>query len=198
MSYCTTCGTPSERDPCAKCYDIHLSEMGLREMWKRLDWKDFQSTDDTLALKKCQKWAASWPHSRGLILTSKKTGNGKSLLAACILKEVGVGTWVNCVDMLNSIKDSFGRRSEPALYRRALTTRLLVLDDMGSHSNTEWSKEQLYVLVNTRVENLLPIIATTNLSSGQEVEDFYGTRTADRLLGSCDVIKFKGDSWRRR
>lgn len=83
---------------------------------------------------------------------------------------------------------------------KAKDAPLLVLDDLGTAKPTEFVGERLYVLINYRLENILPIIATTNYS----LEELAGRpergiparlgheRTASRLIELCDVYRLTG------
>jgi len=53
---------------------------------------------------------------------------------------------------------------------------LLVLDDLGMESPTPWAQEKLDMLVNSRYENALPLVVTTNLDF-----DLISPRIASRL-----------------
>lgn len=53
---------------------------------------------------------------------------------------------------------------------------LLVLDDLGMESPTSWAQEKLDMLVNSRYENALPLVVTTNLGLDQ-----ISPRIASRL-----------------
>lgn len=53
---------------------------------------------------------------------------------------------------------------------------LLVLDDLGMESSTPWAQEKLDMLVNSRCENALPLVVTTNLGLDQ-----ISPRIASRL-----------------
>jgi len=53
---------------------------------------------------------------------------------------------------------------------------LLVLDDLGMESSTPWAQEKLDMLVNSRYENAMPLVVTTNLGLHQ-----ISPRIASRL-----------------
>lgn len=44
---------------------------------------------------------------------------------------------------------------------------LLVIDDLGKEKPTEWVLEKLFLIVNNRYNNYLPIVITTNYNRNQ-------------------------------
>lgn len=168
--------------------------MGLRAIWWEAGWDDFVAPGNDAAVSTCKEYAKNLSH-RGLILTARNYGTGKSLLAACILKEVG-GFWANCPELLDSIRASYDS-GDTRMYDKSLTAKLLVLDDMGADRSNEWAMERFYILINTRYEHMRPVVITTNLANVKELESCYGGRTVDRIMGMCDVVQLKGQSYRR-
>jgi DNA replication protein DnaC len=64
---------------------------------------------------------------------------------------------------------------------------LLVLDDVGTERNTEYSNEQVYEIINTRYKSKKPLIVTTNLtmSAMKNAEDVTHRRIYDRIVEMC-------------
>ena len=44
---------------------------------------------------------------------------------------------------------------------------LLIIDDLGKEKTTEWVLEKLFLIVNNRYNNYLPIVITTNYNRNQ-------------------------------
>lgn len=68
---------------------------------------------------------------------------------------------------------------------------LLVIDDIGVESVSEWLAEQMFLVINQRYENRLPVIVTSN----QSLEDLARThrpQICSRLQEMCRVVQFKG------
>lgn len=59
--------------------------------------------------------------------------------------------------------------------------KYLVLDDLGQEYTTDWSKQILFEIVDTRYETLLPTLITTNIDHN-EWEKYLGKATTDRLF----------------
>lgn len=77
---------------------------------------------------------------------------------------------------------------------------LLVIDDLGAERKSEFMKEMVYNIIDSRYRSGLPMIITTNLSMDEiknpgniEYERIY-----DRILERCFPIKVEGTSKRRK
>lgn len=73
--------------------------------------------------------------------------------------------------------------------------KLLIIDDIGSEKFTEWVRERLVSIINTRVSNGLSTIYTSNLSP-EELKEGLEERIASRILGYSGVIEIKGSDRR--
>lgn len=94
------------------------------------------------------------------------TGTGKTFLATCIgaeyIKNNKSVFFVSVIDYINSLKPDYTK--EP-LESVALKADLLILDDLGTETVTEFTDSKLYYLINKRIENNKSTIITTNLSA---------------------------------
>lgn len=85
---------------------------------------------------------------------------------------------------------------------RACYERLVVLDDLGAESMhhpdgrpKEWPLEQLFVLINTRYENELPTVVTSNYTMS-ELVGRLDARIVDRLNCMVRTVELTGQSRR--
>jgi len=106
---------------------------------------------------------------QGWLLFKGGYGCGKTHLAAAIANHrLHMGhpvLFVNTPDLLDHLRSTYGPASETSYDRRFDQVRnapLLVLDDLGTQSNTEWAQEKLYQIFNHRYNARLPTIITTN------------------------------------
>ena len=65
----------------------------------------------------------------------------------------------------------------------------LVLDDLGTSKTTDWVLEQLYLLINTRYEFMLPTIFTSNYSLDELSIHLGDERIPSRIQAMCKIIK---------
>ncbi len=113
---------------------------------------------------------------KGLILTGNN-GVGKTHLACSIankLIENGVpviyGTLINLLAELRNSYDTDNNISEMEIIKLYKNADLLIIDDLGKEKPSEWGLEKLFTIVNSRYENNLPVIITTNYNQNSLVE----------------------------
>jgi len=111
-------------------------------------------------------------------------GCGKTHLAAAVANysiEHGQPVlFINTPDLLDHLRAAYSPSSPTTFDERFDQVRnapLLVLDDLGSQSNTPWAQEKLYQIFNHRYNARLPTVITTN----QELEAIEG-RIRSRLV----------------
>lgn len=129
------------------------------------------------------------------------TGTGKTHLAAAITnvltsREIPV-LFSTLSEHLTKVKNQFETPDDGKYLTTMKTTTMLVIDDLGSEHDTDWSKSILYDVVNYRYEHLLPLVITTNLEA-RDIRDIYGDRVYSRLLQMCKVVKMQSNDYRAR
>jgi DNA replication protein DnaC len=80
--------------------------------------------------------------------------------------------------------------------QRLMDADLIVLDDLGAEKVTEFVGQELFTIINHRMNRQLPMVVSTNLSPG-ELEDTYGPRIASRLLSGFDACMLRGGDVRK-
>lgn len=131
------------------------------------------------------------------LLFTGSTGLGKTHLSLAIAREViekGYGVlYVSAQNLLSAIeKEHFQREGRQTdTLELATSCDLLILDDLGTEFQTQFTQSTIYNLLNTRMMKRLPFIISTNLKL-PEIEKCYTERVVSRLLGSCRVYRFYG------
>lgn len=146
----------------------------------------------------------------GLYLSGPK-GTGKTTKACEVLKayvrrEQRDG-WVSArfmsvPDWLASMRGRFGEQEDEA-YHRAVSCKLLVLDDIGKGNPTPTALERLFRLIDGRYNQMRPTIFTSQYTLG-ELSDRFTTdndlETADAIVSriheTCRGVKFDGPDLR--
>lgn len=136
----------------------------------------------------------------GLLLYGD-TGTGKTFYACCIanaLLDRGNSVLVtNFSTILNAIQNTTNRND----YINALCAySLLVIDDLGIERRTDFAKEQVYNIIDSRYCSGLPMIITTNLNI-QELkapDDIGYKRIYHRVLERCHPIEVNGTKRRNK
>jgi DNA replication protein DnaC len=113
---------------------------------------------------------------KGLILVGNN-GVGKTHLACSIankLIENGIpviyGTLINLLAELRNSYYINNNISEMEIIKLYENVDLLIIDDLGKEKPSEWGLEKLFTIVNSRYENNLPVIITTNYNQNSLVE----------------------------
>ena len=110
--------------------------------------------------------------TKGLFITGTY-GVGKTYLASCIANEliknkntVIFGTLIQLLDL---IKDTYkdNEISDKEYLNLYSSVDLLIIDDLGKEKPTDWVLEKLFLIVNNRYNNYLPIVITTNYNRNQ-------------------------------
>lgn len=148
---------------------------------------------DEVTRAKAEEWLAG--PSQNMILMGP-VGVGKSHAAMAIAREcLARGQWVECWPIARLWRD-LRPGGEEGLERWIVDAGVLVLDDLGSDRPTDWTTEQLFLIVDERWRRRRPIISTTNLSVVQ-LKETLDPRVYDRLAGRAMALQLAGGSRRR-
>ena len=127
-------------------------------------------------LKNYSKKLLNGIEKKGLILVGNN-GIGKTHLACSIankLIENGIpviyGTLINLLAELRNSYDVDNNVSEMEIIKLYENVDLLIIDDLGKEKPSEWGLEKLFTIINSRYENNLPVIITTNYNQNSLVE----------------------------
>ena len=127
-------------------------------------------------LKKYSERLVNGIEKKGLILIGNN-GVGKTHLACSIankLIENGIpviyGTLINLLAELRNSYDIDKNISEMEIFKLYENVDLLIIDDLGKEKPSEWGLEKLFTIINSRYENNLPVIITTNYNQKSLME----------------------------
>lgn len=139
---------------------------------------------------------------KGVILVGNN-GVGKTHLACSIANrfiEKGIpviyGTLINLLTELRNSYEIDNNISEMEIIKLYENVDLLIIDDLGKEKPSEWGLEKLFTIINSRYENNLPVIITTNynqnslikrLSINEELET--AKSIISRLYEMCYLVK---------
>ncbi len=146
---------------------------------------------------------------RGLLLMGT-VGVGKTHLAVSILKGLTERSF-GCLfyefgKLLKEIQDSYNpvsRTSELKVLSPVLESEVLVLDEIGTSKPTDWVRDTMAHIINTRYNDKKLTIFTTNYldnpTSAREetLEDRIGVRLRSRLFEMCKTVTIGGDDYRK-
>ena len=154
-----------------------------------------------LVYSTCRTFAESFGKDSPNLLFRGGTGLGKTFLSACIAKAVAAKgfsvVYETAAAAFEAFEDrKFGRGGDAEeKVERILGCDLLILDDLGTEMNTQFSQSALYTIVNSRLSSGKKTIISTNLSA-RELAARYPAQIASRIEGEYDVQLFLGQDIR--
>jgi DNA replication protein DnaC len=117
---------------------------------------------------------------------------GKTHLAAglvnALLRQGVFCIYAKCAELPPSLRAHFRDGEKEKVITPLLEAELLVLDDLGAEERRDWFFDDLYRILDHRMEWLLPTVITSNLSPA-EVCARYGKRIASRIERMCKILE---------
>ena len=187
-------------------------EFGNMEKFANSGFSDFNTTPDLAGYEErhydilrevrdsCIKYSDN-PH--GFLVLSGNYGTGKTTLAGIvgtsILENKGKIVVFNTVPaLLDHFRSAFSPKSKETfddVFANCRNAEVLILDDFGAESSTEWARDKLFQIINYRYSNKMPTIVTTNL-----LLDDMDPRISSRLKDSsvCEHIKLDVPDYREQ
>lgn len=145
-----------------------------------------------------EKWQA-W--GKGLYLWSNTPGSGKTFLSCCLARSLMVKydlqmrfiTAPAYIDTVGeSIKRARGEEERSKVYKEC---DVLVLDDIGAQAGGKWQEQELFNLVNKRMEHGKITIYTSNMDANALNVD---ARTRDRIIKTSIVLQMPEENLRKK
>ena len=137
---------------------------------------------------------------KGLLLYGK-CGGGKTY-AACevanALIDKGIPVLVtNFARILNALQGTFEKQQYIDGFNKY---QLIVIDDLGIERSTDFAKEQVYNIIDSRYRAGLPMIITTNLTIDKikKPDNIEDMRIYERIIERCFPIEITGINRRRK
>lgn len=197
---------------CIKNYKISklqdnalLSEKQRQHIDLRLD-EDKCDRDAFIKLKNIENNIINFiDEGKNLYIFSKNVGNGKSSWALRLLNSYFEKIWykididkckglfINVSKFLINLKDSISNRSEyiEHIKNNVLEADVVIWDDVATKGFTQYEMEQIFNLINNRIDEGKTNIYTSNLV-GKELQEAIGERLYSRIVNMAEVIEFIG------
>jgi DNA replication protein DnaC len=169
-----------------------------------------QNESQKVARGMAMSFAMEYPAVDQGLLFMGSVGVGKTHLAVSILKGL-TERGFSCLfydfgSLLKEIQDSYNttaQSSEMGVLMPVLTTDVLVLDELGASKPTDWARDTMAHVINTRYNEKKFTVFTTNYlderpnDREETLEDRIGVRVRSRLYEMCRTISMDGRDYRR-
>ncbi len=121
-----------------------------------------------------ERFVEEYPTDFGLLFVGP-TGVGKTHLSVAILRELIIRKGIDCVfydfrELLKEIQDSYNpvsQSSEWRILQPVLDVEVLLLDELSGANPSDWVKETLSHLINSRYNQKKVTLITTTLPFGE-------------------------------
>lgn len=147
---------------------------------------------------------------RGLLFMGT-CGVGKTHLSVAILRSL-FEKGVPCLfyefgSLLKEIQNSYNpvsQTSELKVLAPVFQAEVLVLDELGASKPTDWVRDTMMQIINTRYNDRKLTIFTTNYLDGRRaeraeiLEDRIGVRLRSRLFEMCKTVQIEGEDYRKK
>ncbi len=109
--------------------------------------------------------------------------------------------------LLKEIQDSYNsisQSSELGVLAPVFDAEVLVLDELGASKPTDWVRDTLLQIINTRYNDKKLTIFTTNYlderasEKKETLEDRVGVRLRSRLYEMCKTVEIEGADYRKK
>jgi DNA replication protein DnaC len=148
---------------------------------------------------------------RGLLFMGT-VGVGKTHLSVAILHELVEKKGVPCLfyefgALLKDIQNAYNpisHTSELKVLEPIFEAEVLVLDELGASKPTDWVRDTMMQIINTRYNEKKLTIFTTNYLDerrslkDETLEDRISVRLRSRLYEMCKTVIMEGEDYRRR
>lgn len=154
--------------------------------------------------------AMQYPQVERGLLFMGSVGVGKTHLATSVLKLL-IEKGVNCLfyefgSLLKEIQNSYNQVSkttEFSVLEPIFNAEVLVLDELGASKPTDWVRDTMMNIINTRYNDKKLTIFTTNYldqrrrETEETLEDRIGARLRSRLYEMCQTVMIEGEDYRK-
>jgi DNA replication protein DnaC len=181
------------------------------------------------ARRRTREFVDCYPRVEQGLLYMGAVGTGKTHLAVAALKELietksAKGLYVNFLELVQQLQMSFDAvgPSREEILGPVTSVELLVLDELGAGRLTEWVRDLLYYVINSRyMAGRLTLFTSNYLDSPQPLRgseslpaasrpsgaaerwqetlaDRISERLRSRLFEMCEVVELRGEDYRAR
>jgi DNA replication protein DnaC len=204
-----------EKCSCFKQYEISYlyASSNLHEILEKNNFsllsRHYYTSEESLehfdkAVENCRKFIDQFGQDYRNMMFYGTVGTGKSFLSGCIAKELlDRGTsilYFSAVQLFQSLLNasySTDKSELNRLYDTLFSSDLLIIDDLGSEHVTDYTRSQLFQILNERALRQKPFLLSTNLDL-QELREVYYDRIFSRLIDNSYICRLTGPDIRMK
>jgi DNA replication protein DnaC len=147
---------------------------------------------------KSMNFIRTFDSSNENLLFYGNSGTGKTFLSNCIAKELldkgHLVVYRTAESLIQNLKQ-IRFEGDELLEELIINCDLLIIDDLGTEQISDFSKTELFNLLNKKILKGKKMIVSTNCKL-EEILQVYSERISSRLLGNFGLYKFFGDDIR--
>ncbi|MBR3518139.1 MAG: ATP-binding protein [Lachnospiraceae bacterium] len=156
------------------------------------------------AVENCHRFIEAFGTEYRNMVFYGTVGTGKSFLSGCIAKELlDRGTsilYFSAIQLFQSLLNasySSDKTELNHLYDTLFASDLLIIDDLGSEHITDYTRSQLFQILNERSLRKKPFLLSTNHDL-QELREEYSDRIFSRLVDNSYICHLTGQDIRMK
>lgn len=180
----------------------NISKRGMKRTFETFTVNDENKDVFTMSKRYTDCWEKYKEDGTGLIFIGRY-GTGKTHLAFAIANSLliqGIPViYETFINLMEKLKESYNNNNLDyyEIIKLYCECDLLIIDDLGKERLSEWVLEKLFQIVNTRYENMLPIIITTNYTEQELIKRLSignDGKTAESLVSRLNEICLEIDT----
>ena len=215
-----------------ECYSDERSGRLMRaarfpRRYEYCSFENFDKKNEKLKMADfvAQNFVKEYPLDYGLLFVGPN-GVGKTHLAVSVLRELSVAKGIECLfydfhqllDDIQKTYDSVSQSSKFSVLQPVHDVEVLLLDELSAVRPTDWVRDTLAHIINSRYNDKKVTLVTTTLTletdqsnkrgnvrppSGEELANFekslaqLGPTLCSRLYEMCRVVEMEGTDYRK-